>query len=479
MLNDGEGQTFTLNITTASGNGTYRYFACITDPEPDLCGVLSDPVVLTDPMPPANPGRLTFENTNQDQDNIRAGDSLEFMVLAFCEGGPCPQSQVILYRSDDATINSSDDEVDSTLIPAIEESIHHLPQPTIDTTAPLTPGTYHYGLCLPGDDDSCVKIATITVIPPPDSRLILSATDQSEELQMGASDTLTFTANVTCIGNACPPFEMMILYRSDDAMIDTTDDNSGSASLSNIVTLGDGNSRRLTFINIPAPPPGIHHYGVCLPGDDNSCVRIATITVPLPDGVLSFNGVVMTNVSRAMLGEPINISVEIICPPRNTGNCAATNVNFYVSRESSASPMPSNENMETIGSPVPVAALAAGASRNISMQITATTNGDSHYFACIDNTNLRVCTARTSSPVTVAGMLRHISATNSSDDTFLSNTALKRVGDNITNVFRLSGMVGCRGGDCETEAVFFYRSNNETINGSEDIRGQGKDAVEF
>ena len=355
-LNDSGEQTVTPDITTPSEAGTYRYFACITGPEPDLCGVLSDPVVLTDLMPPANPGRLTFVGPNQDKDGIRAGDSLEFMAFLFCEDGPCAQSQVILYRSDDNTINTSDDEVSSTLIPAIKESIHHS-TPPIDTTAPLTPGTYHYGLCLPGDDDSCVKIATITV--------------------------------------------------------------------------------------------------------------------SLPDGVLSFNDErVITNVSLAAQGEPLNLSVEILCSA-NTQDCEMANVSFYVRSTYSDPPLPSNANTKTIGSPVPVASLAAGASRTISTRNnTAAMNGNYYYFACIDGTNPPVCTQRDSVPVTVKGLLRHIGTTNSTANTFRFDLALNRpaLGENLPNVFRLSGMVGCRGGDCGPGAVFFYRSNNETINGSEDTK---------
>ncbi len=355
-LNDSGEQTVTPDITTPSEAGTYRYFACITGPEPDLCGMLSDPVVLTDLMPPANPGRLTFVGPNQDKDGIRAGDSLEFMAFLFCEDGPCAQSQVILYRSDDDTINTSDDEEGSTLIPAIEESRHHS-TPPIDTTAPLTPGTYHYGLCLPGDDDSCVKIATITV--------------------------------------------------------------------------------------------------------------------SLPDGVLSFNDErVITNISLAAQGEPLNLSVEILCSA-NTQDCEMADVSFYVSSTYSDPPLPSNANMKTIGSPVPVAPLAAGASRTISTRINAAaTNGNYYYFACIDGTNPPVCTQHDSVPVTVKGLLRHIGTTNSTANTFRFDSALNRLalGENLPNVFRLSGMVGCRGGDCglSPSSLSFYRSNNETINGSED-----------
>ena len=214
------------------------------------------------------------------------------------------ETVVRLYRSENATF-------DATETPYETYNIHSISVETFDYAwfypSFSSPGTYHFTACVdpvPGESDTnnnCSETVPVSVgVPDLAVSLAWASTSAIE-----AGESLNLTATVRNQGPEAAGSTTLRYYRSDDAVIDTTDTPVGADDVRSLTGLdglygGPGNRPHASgasreSISVTAPStPGTYYYGACVdgvPGEtntDNNCSAAAYVRV-VPSGEDPFN----------------------------------------------------------------------------------------------------------------------------------------------------------------------------------------------
>lgn len=208
---------------------------------------------------------LVVNDPGTSDDTPNAGQ--EFTLSATVEnvrGGYAAETTLRFYRSDDATISTSDTEVGTAAVSALRPFEDVLL--SIMLNAPSTSGTYYYGACVDALEieadasNNCSMSHEVTVpIPKPD--LTTGQMSLSHPPAVEPGDPVTLRIKVVNVGAKSSAATTMRFYRSDDATISTSDTELGTTDVPALDP--DGESwPRIDFKAIAEP--GAYHYGGCI-----------------------------------------------------------------------------------------------------------------------------------------------------------------------------------------------------------------------
>ena len=247
----------------------------------------------------------------------------------------------------------------------------------------LTSGTsYGFYAVLKDKAENIGELAQVTVttvtLGQPDLTVVVTASSSSAV----TDGDVPLSATVTNSGAASTATTTLQWYRSVDAAIDTGDTPLGSAVAVAALAAGADSGQLNTTATAPSTPGPIY-YGACVTAISgeadaaNNCssVQITVTAAPKTDLTVF----VTANHTAPTVGQ----SVTLITTVTNRGAAAATaatTLKWYRSADAAI-----DTGDTALGSPVAVAALAAGASTNaLTTNVTApSTAGTVYYGACV------------------------------------------------------------------------------------------------
>ena len=337
-----------------------------------------------DSTPPTFIAGPTLDTTTDTTATVKltASEAGKLFWVLYADGTPAPATDAALIS--DATVDTRPNAViarSATAGVAVT-----LAEVTLTLTE-LTPATsYDFYAVLQdsagntGKISSPLEIPTAASAPPqPDFTVIVTANPTATTF----GESVALSARVTNTGIADAINTTLKWYRSSDVTIDLSDTPLGDAVAVAALAAGATSSALTTSVTAPATP-GTLYYGACVTAISgeataaNNChsVAITVTATPEPDLTVADPTASSSTVTR---GDPFTLTTTVT----NSGSAAAaaTNLQWYSSPDTTI-----GTDDIALGSPVTVAALAAGASSNSlsSSAITApAAPGMYHYGACV------------------------------------------------------------------------------------------------
>ena len=367
-----------------SAPGTYYYGACVdavTD-ESDTTNNCSSAVTVTVGAAPAPD--LVVDTPTASESAPAAGARFTLNAKVRNQGnGDAGFTRLRYYQSTDASITTSDTEVDTDSVSPLDAS--ESGDEFVRLDAPSTPGTYHYGACVEavlGESDTtnnCSSAVTVTVGAAPAPDLVVGTPTVSNST---SEPGVRFALNATVRnqGNSRSGFTTLRYYQSTDSTITTADTAAGTDSVFRLDAAASGDES----ISLTAPStPGTYYYGACVDSvtdesdTTNNCSTGVTITVgaaPAPDLVV---GTPTVSESAPTAGAAFTLSATV----RNQGNGRSgfTTLRYYQSTDSTIT------TADTAAGTDSVSGLNAAESGDDSITLTApSTPGTYYYGACVD-----------------------------------------------------------------------------------------------
>ncbi len=332
---------------------------------------------------PATAPNLTISTPSANPSSPVVSTPITLSVTITNEGTAEAASggSITYYRSDDATITSTDTSVGFGSLPAIAQG-SSLSQ-SAEITVPAATGTYYYGACVSHDDNSsgtiiCSSAASVKVVTVPTPDLSLrSASAVPDAVPPGAAFTFSITVYNSGTANAASS-STITYYRSNDAAITSADDFESLRILAAISSSGSSPQS----ITITAPDTeGTYYYGACISHADdanpsNDCSTGIEVEVARPDLQVR-DPAVSTNV--ILSGRELTVSVEV----RNTGDLTAASggtLVYYRSTDDTISNSDTRLGSETLPT------ISSGDSTDQSFSTTSpSTAGVYYYGACVSH----------------------------------------------------------------------------------------------
>ena len=368
-----------ITLTAPSTPGRYYYGACVdaVEGESDTGNNCSTALAVT--VRAAGPD-LVVEAVPASDAGPLTGGSFTLSATVRNQGDVSSAATTLrYYRSADATILESDTAVGTDGVPVLSTS--GTSGQSIETTAPLTSGTYYYGACVDaveGESDTgnnCSTALAVTVRAGPD--LVVGAVSANDAGPL-TGGSFTLSATVRNQGDMSSAATTLRYYRSADATILESDTAVGTDGVPVLSTSGTSGQS----IETTAPlTSGTYYYGACVDAVEgesdtgNNCSTALAVTVRAgPDLVV---GAVSANDAGPLTGGSFTLSATV----RNQGDMssAATTLHYYRSADATISE--SDTAVGTDGVPV----LSTSGTSGQSIETTAPlTSGTYYYGACVD-----------------------------------------------------------------------------------------------
>ena len=365
-----------VELTAPTDDGTYYYGACVdaVSDESDTANNCSRALVITLGAPD-----LVVSKPTSSADGPTAGASFTLSATVRNQGSSATADATTLryYRSDDATITSTDTELGTDSVSAL--AAFATSDQEIDLTAPSDAGTYYYGACadtVTGESsttNNCSDALALNVVAP--DLLVNTPALQGDNPAVGASFTLK--ARVLNQGGAGSGATTVRFYRSDDATVTTSDTEVGAASVSSVAA--EGVSSQLATLTAPSDS-GDYHYGACVDtvsGESdttNNCSGALTVTVEAPDltaGTPSVSG------DDPAAGGSFTLTGTV--SNRGGAESAATTLRFYRSDDTIITASDTEVGTKSVD------ALFGGYGRSYSIDLTAPSDAGTYYYGtCVD-----------------------------------------------------------------------------------------------
>ena len=274
----------TLTLTAPSAPGTYYYGACVdavTD-ESDTTNNCSDARPITVDGPPPD---LVVGGANVTE--IREDGTFWLVATVSNQGAGGAAATTVRYkRSTDATITTSDTTVGtdeaSTLFPASGYGA------TIKLTAPSTPGTYYYGVCVDpvrresDTTNNCSVSVRVEVGGPPPDLVVLPPSVSEINETPPLDGTFSLVVTVRNQGGGTAAWTTVRYYRSTDGTITTSDTELHTGP---VYRLSPSGTSEATILLTAEDAPGTYYYGACVdevPRESdttNNCSSAASLVV--------------------------------------------------------------------------------------------------------------------------------------------------------------------------------------------------------
>ena len=378
-----------VRLTAPSSADTYYYGACVdtVSGESETSNNCSASVSVTvtatvvAPPPPARGPDLVVDSVSVDDSSPEAGTGFTLSARVRNRGNePAAATTLHYYQSTDATISTTDTELDTDNIadlPASQSS-----DESASLTAPLGPGTYYYGACVESVADesragnNCSRSVRIMIEVDGPDLAVESVSVSNSNPNAGASFTLS--ARVRNRGNMNADATTLRYYQSSDATISSADDEVGTDSVGELSASQTSNvSESLT-----APTePGSYFFGACV--DDvsgesdpnNNCSTGVRVTIPSPDLVVESPSV---DDSTPEAGDRFTLSARV----RNRGreDSPSTTLRYYQSTDATISTEDDEVGTDSVSD------LSPSRSDQESIVLFApSTPGIYYYGACVDS----------------------------------------------------------------------------------------------
>ena len=289
-LGAGEGSSQSLDLTVPATSGTYYYGACVdavTD-ESDTTNNCSSAVTVTVPEPD-KPDLVVAVPTVNDS-GPAAGATFTLSATVRNDGDESAAATTLrYYRSTDATITTSDTQVDTDAVAGLAAAGSS--SQSVDLTAPATSGTYYYGACVDAVTDesdttnNCSSSVTVTV-PEPDKPDLVVAVPTVNDSGPAAGATFTLSATVRNDGDEASAATTLRYYRSTGAVITTSDTEVGTDEVGELAASGTSDESVSLTARLPA---GTYYYGACVDAvtgesdTTNNCSSAVQVTVTAPE----------------------------------------------------------------------------------------------------------------------------------------------------------------------------------------------------
>ncbi len=253
---------------------------------------------------------LMIESIRVSDDTLTPNESFKFYATVRNQGtGEASRTTLRYYRSSDATISTSDTEVDTDSVTSLDPN--ESDEEWDSLRAPNQAGVYYYGVCVDSVTDesttsnNCSRGIRIRVEASSSDLVTESVRVSDATVEVG--ERFTLYATVRNQGNGDARRTTLRYYRSTDSSISDRDTEEDTDSVSSL-DAGETSDERAT---ITAPnQSGVYYYGVCV--DDvtdesntsNNCSRGIRVTVadaiivrPPPAGLGMGDSVVVQNAS--------------------------------------------------------------------------------------------------------------------------------------------------------------------------------------
>ena len=354
-----------------------------TAPKPDLVAESPDVSAATE----ADGARYTFSATVRN-----AGD------------GDAAATTLRVYRSDDETITSSDEQVGAAAVPELAASESKVV--SVELRAPSKSGAHYYGACVDAaaeesdTTNNCSAAVTVTVqgpqVPvsgPPRPDLVVYRV-WVRPSSPGIGGLFVLGADVRNRGGATSRRTTLRFYRSTDATITRSDTELATEAM--WFNRGKWEAYLRAWVTAPSSK-GKYHYGACVdevPGESdtaNNCSAALTVDVShyIPDiWVISW-----TQVGPLAIGTSLSLPKTVY----NLGSpSGATTLRLILLPDRTSAPSAGTQVGE-----VAVPALEAGASSTRYVKFrTPATPGWYHYAWCADPVPGESDTTNNCSPAT-------------------------------------------------------------------------------
>ena len=372
-------------LSAPSNAGTYYYGACVesVSDETDTGNNCSAAVTVTVGAAPAPD--IVVGTPRANPSTPTAGASFILSVTVENQGnGQAAATTLRFYRSTDATISSSDTQLDTDSVPLLGTGGGYVAN--TNPTAPSSAGTYYYGACVESVSDetntgnNCSSAVTVTVGAAPTPDLVVDApTVTNSSPTAGASFTLRATVRNQGTGRSAST--TLRYYRSTDATVSTSDTEVGTDVVSSLSA--SRTSAESIFLSAPSTT-GTYYYGACVESvsdetdTGNNCSSAVTVTVgaaPAPDLVVD-----APTVSNSSPTAGASFTLSATVRNQGTGGAGSTTLRYYRSTDATVSTGDSQVGTD------PVSSLSASRTSSESISLSApSTTGTYYYGACVES----------------------------------------------------------------------------------------------
>ena len=264
-LDPSESGDESVSLTAPSTPGTYYYGACVDEVNGELDTQNNCSLAVTVTVGAAPAPDLVVDTPTVSESAPAAGASFTLSATVRNQGAARSASTTLrYYQSSDATITIGDTEVGTDSVFGLAAS--RSGDESISLTAPSTPGTYYYGVCVDevnGELDTtnnCSLSVAVTVGAAPAPDLVVDTPTVSESAP-AAGARITLSATVRNQGNGRSDSTTLRYYQSNDSTITSGDTEVGTDPVFGLNASASGDES----ISLTAPSaPGTYYYGACV-----------------------------------------------------------------------------------------------------------------------------------------------------------------------------------------------------------------------
>ena len=349
---------------------------------------------------------LGVEIVSINRTTLHPGDTfrLETVIRNHGEAAATPSTLSYYLSPDDNTISREDTEIQTETLPQIaaggtlERSVH--------LTAPDTPGTYYYGVCVntvAAEADTTHNCSSATAITVKGADLMIFDAPQLSKNTLKSGETFQINTRVWNRGRIPSPQTTLRYYLSTDDTLSLDDTEVANDAVPPLSGRSAHPSRRRADLSKTLTAPetsGTHYYIVCVdatPGDTdtiNNCSQGIAITVeaqaPIsmippttkrdtpqiqgPDLVIRSARVESPTV---MIGGGVRLYITLT--NQGTNAAPATTIRYYRSLDATISAADTELRAVNVGQ------IGAGKSTTTwALLLSPTVSGVYYYGACVD-----------------------------------------------------------------------------------------------
>ena len=368
-----------IDLTAPSTPGTYYYGSCV-DAVPDESDTTNNCTRATTLVVPVPAPDLTVLGSLSKVHSILApGTAVTLTALVLNAGAEDAEaSSLRYYRSDeDQTISSADTLLDTDEIAALDSGDSS--EYSIDITAPLAPGSYHFGACVDTVTDELVTDNNCSFgrwmgVTTPD---LVVGTPTVDDASPDTGEKFTLSATVTNTGGRDAAATTLRYYRSTDATITSDDTEVGTDDVSALENREDSDQS----IELTAPTTaGTYYYGACVDtvtyeyDTEDNCSASVKVVATAPNLQV---GTPSVDDASPDAGATFTLSATVT----NAGDRAAvaTTLRYYQSTDATITSADTELGTDDIS------ALAAAGTSDQSIDLTAPSETGTYYYgACVD-----------------------------------------------------------------------------------------------
>ena len=398
-----------VQLTAPDTPGVYYYGVCVdaVTGESDVTNNCSTAVAVT----VENTGIADFvvESVRANKTTVKPGENFQISIVVRNQGVIASTATVLrYYLSTDEDISTADTEVQTATLPIITDDATR--QQSRQFTAPNTPGTYYYGVCvdaMAGESDTSNNCSVAVAVTVGGADLRIDSTPQVSKTTLSPGETFQINTRVWNQGSATSDVTTLRYYLSTDDTISVDDTEVDSERVDPLSGKGAHASRRRMELSktLTAPDtPGDYYYGVCVDsvaGDadtSNNCSPAIAVTVeapppepiavPVPDASGNPESVEiqgpdlvfsMTRVDASTIKPGQGVRLHITIENQGTRASPATIIRYYRSTDATITA----EDTELRA--VPVGQLGSGKSQTTwGLLPSPFSVGVYYYGACVD-----------------------------------------------------------------------------------------------